>query len=67
MWMAICCWGILSIITLRAVKNLSIELPRAQRFATGEARYSVVIKDGNCYLVDGMGKSAVAESGSTSA
>ena len=33
--------------------------------ATGEARYSVVIKDGNCYLVDGMGNPAVAESGSS--
>ena len=29
--------------------------------ATGEARYSVVIKDGNCYLVDDMGNPAVAE------
>ena len=33
--------------------------------ATGEARYSVVIKDGNCYLVDDMGNPAVAESGSS--
>ena len=33
--------------------------------ATGEARYSVVIKDGNCYLVDGIGNPAVAESGSS--
>ena len=33
--------------------------------ATGEARYSVVIKDGNCYLVDDLGNPAVAESGSS--
>ncbi len=33
--------------------------------ATGQARYSVVIKDGNCYLVDDMGNPAVAESGSS--
>ena len=33
--------------------------------ATGEPRYSVVIKDGNCYLVDDMVNPAVAESGSS--
>lgn len=33
--------------------------------ATGEARYSVVIKDDSCYLVDEMGNPAVAESGNS--
>lgn len=31
--------------------------------ATGEARYSVIIKDDSCYLVDHMGNPAVPESG----
>ncbi|KMW13037.1 hypothetical protein [Enterocloster citroniae] len=33
--------------------------------ATGEARYSVVIKDDSCYLVDEIGNPAVAESGNS--
>ena len=33
--------------------------------ATGEARYSVFIKDDSCYLVDEMGNPAVAESGNS--
>lgn len=33
--------------------------------ATGEARYSVLIKDDSCYLVDEMGNPAVAESGNS--
>lgn len=33
--------------------------------ATGEARYSVVIKDDSCYLVDEMGNPVVAESGNS--
>lgn len=32
---------------------------------TGEAGYTVVIKDDNCYLVDALGNPAVAESGNT--
>ena len=33
--------------------------------AAGDAQYSVVIKDESCYLVDGMGNPAVADSGSS--
>ena len=44
-------------------ENLSDYL--RHRGCYGEARYSVVIKDGNCYLVDDMGNPAVAESGSS--